>query len=87
MNGKKKNIRKRKIFDEKEETSIEDKKKDDTVQDFLKKFTNQNVGLATHLSFFDEIDHEIVCILCTYTYIIILIYTYIFNLSIISNRF
>ncbi len=37
MNGKKKNIREKKIFDEKEETSIEDKKKDDTAQDFLKK--------------------------------------------------
>ena len=35
MNGKKKNIREKKIFDEKEETSIQGKKKkNDTIQDF-----------------------------------------------------
>ncbi|CAJ0760571.1 22573_t:CDS:10 [Entrophospora sp. SA101] len=56
MSSKKKNIRK-KNFDEKEAT-IEDKKIDVKIQDFKKKSINPNVRLVTHLSFFDEIDHE-----------------------------
>ncbi|CAJ0828605.1 13332_t:CDS:10 [Entrophospora sp. SA101] len=57
MSSKKKNIRK-KNFDEKEAT-IEDKKIDVKIQDFKKKSINPNVRLVTHLSFFDEIDHEV----------------------------
>ena len=71
MNSKKKRIYvKRKFLMKKKRRQLKIRKRMIRFKISSKKSTNQNVGLMTHLSFFDEIDHEIVCILCTYTYII-----------------